>query len=224
MPRCWFGSFFLAASLLSPLAGSLCLAQVHLQSVADTLRYHLGNGPQGGNNWADPSFDDSSWPVADRGRWPLPPYYSDGFVLVRMRVPAQTDSIGRLGLRLNPVGAREANAIFVNGQPIAIQSNHLARAEHDFYPNGPIYDLPLGLVVPGSTATVAFRVSYSPFSRKEGGFDHAEWEINQIPVLHLESRANHVATLLANVPDLTLNGFILVLGGGLFVFWRWAGG
>lgn len=72
-----FGALFLAASLLSPPAGSLCLAQAHLQSNTDTLRYHFGNDPKGGNNWTDPSFDDSSWPKANRGRWPLPAFYSD---------------------------------------------------------------------------------------------------------------------------------------------------
>jgi hypothetical protein len=225
MPPHRFGALFLTASLLSSSAGSLCLAQAPLQSqTSETLRYHLGNDPKGARNWADSSFDDRSWPAANR--WPLPLFYSDGFVLVRVRVPVpvRTDSIGRLGLRLNPLGAGETNAIFVNGQPIAVQNSHAARAKGDSYPDGPIYDLPAGQVVPGSTATVAFRVSYPPLSRKEGGFDHAEFEINEIPILHLENRADHVATLLANVPDLALNGFILVLGGGLFVFWRWAGG
>jgi hypothetical protein len=46
------------------------------------VRYHLGDDP----NWANPSFDDSSWPLVKDGQFPAPPLQSDGFVWVRQRV------------------------------------------------------------------------------------------------------------------------------------------
>jgi hypothetical protein len=50
------------------------------------IRYHLGDDP----SWANPAFDDSSWPVAGRVagyvRLPAPRQQNDGFVWVRQRV------------------------------------------------------------------------------------------------------------------------------------------
>lgn len=41
------------------------------------IRYHFGDNPA----WAAPSFNDSSWPIAQKSAWPLPPLHSSGFSL-----------------------------------------------------------------------------------------------------------------------------------------------
>jgi hypothetical protein len=38
------------------------------------VRYHLGNDPNSGAHWADPNLGDSSWPIAQVGRWPIPAF------------------------------------------------------------------------------------------------------------------------------------------------------
>jgi hypothetical protein len=74
--------------------GLVCDAQ---QAQPESLvRYHFGDDPDGKLGWADPTYDDSAWPLARDGRWPIPPIYSDGFVWVRVRVPVPSDAAGRL--------------------------------------------------------------------------------------------------------------------------------
>jgi hypothetical protein len=63
------------------------------------VRYHFGDDPSGGARWADPSFDDTAWPVAINGRVAVPAYYSDGFVWVRLHTVAPVDVDGPLALR-----------------------------------------------------------------------------------------------------------------------------
>jgi hypothetical protein len=41
------------------------------------VRYHFGDDAA----WANPNFDDSAWPVAPDGKWPMPALNSDGFPL-----------------------------------------------------------------------------------------------------------------------------------------------
>ena len=67
------------------------------QSAATPIvRYHYGDNPV----WADPSFDDAGWPVAQEGRWPKPVFDSDGFVWVRTPVPVRIDTSEPLALRI----------------------------------------------------------------------------------------------------------------------------
>jgi hypothetical protein len=72
------GCLILFSVLLACPAGLLCSAQ---QAEPETLvRYHFGDDPEGRLGWANPNFDDSAWPGAKDGSWPMPPIDSDGFV------------------------------------------------------------------------------------------------------------------------------------------------
>ena len=51
------------------------------------IRYHFGDDPDGHLGWANPNFDDSAWPVAKDGQWPLPPLDSNGFIWLRYHIP-----------------------------------------------------------------------------------------------------------------------------------------
>ena len=220
LPR-MFGTLFLSTSLLTAPAGSLCQAQVRLRSQqTEPLRYHVGDDTTGKKDWTDPSFNDSTWPTADKGRWPMPPFYSDGIVLVRMQVPVRADAANRLSLRLNPSSDGSVDEVYVNGQAVDIHRTH----SYNTTGNDSVYDLPLGQVVPGSTATITFRVSYPPVARKESSSGYAKLVVDETSILHLEGRADHASALLAKVPNLVLNSFIVALGLGLFAFWRRVGG
>jgi hypothetical protein len=49
------------------------------------VRYYFGDDPK----WADPNFDDSSWPVAQNGFVPSRSRDTDRFLWVRIRVAYQ---------------------------------------------------------------------------------------------------------------------------------------
>lgn len=220
LPRV-FGTLFLSTFLLLASGGFICFAQTPLlHQQTEALHYHVGGDPSGKIDWAYPSFNDSSWPAADNGRWPMPQLYSDGIVLVRVRVPVRSDAANHLGLRLNPSGDGHVDEIYVNGQSVDIQKSRPEQASR----NDSIYTLHSGLVMPGSTATIAFQVSYPPLARKERSSAYAKLIVDDTSILHLESRADHLAALLANVPILVLNSVIVALGIGLFAFGRRVGG
>lgn len=150
----------------------------------------------------------------------MPPFYSDGIVLVRAHVPVRADATNRLSLLLTPSSDGSVDEIYVNGQALDIQKTHSDNTTG----NDSVYDLPLGEAVPGSTATIAFRISYPPVARKESSSGYAKLIVDETPILHLEGRADHASALLAKVPNLVLNSFIVALGLGLFAFWRGVGG
>ena len=103
----------------------LLLSAVHPASAqpapatpAPAVRYQFGDDPDGSKRWANANFDDSSWPVAPKDMWPRPPFYSDGFVWIRFRVPVRTDTMEPLALRVSSVqNTLIAYEVFVNGTP-----------------------------------------------------------------------------------------------------------
>jgi len=75
------GLLILFIALSASSAGFLCPAQQAQPSAP--IRYHLGDDLDGKLGWAEPNFDDSTWPIAENGHWPMPPFYSDGIVEAR---------------------------------------------------------------------------------------------------------------------------------------------
>lgn len=206
----------LATSLLSAATGSFCYAQASLPPETNgALRYHIGEDTGGTKDWMELGFDDSTWPQTSLGHWPMPPFYSDGIVLVRVQVPVRADAVNHFGLRLTPSGDGRVDEIYVNGQAIDI---HM-RTSPDT-----VFDLGSGHGAPGPTSTIAFRVSYPPLARKESSSGFATLAVDEASILHLKSSADHAIAFLTNVPKLVLNGFVIILGVGLFAFWRWVGG
>ncbi len=187
---------------------------------AAQVRYHFGDDPR----WAAPNFDDSAWPVAHQGQWPVPPYDSDGFIWVRVRVPTREAAAGPLALRLRDKNVLIADEIFVNGVLVGRQGSPPPRTEMSLYARDEVFSLPAGLAAPGSTAVLAFRTWYPAGGRslaREGG---AVFTIDASQMQHLALQADHDASLIAEGPNLALNGILLMLGVGLLVFWRRAGG
>ena len=85
MPPRRLGSRIFFIVLLASSAGFSCSAE--RSPTPEAVRYHFGDGPDGKLGWANPNFDDSIWPVAKDGRWPMPSIGSDGFVWVRAGRP-----------------------------------------------------------------------------------------------------------------------------------------
>ena len=223
LPRT-LGLLVLFTVLSACTAGLVCPAQ-QAQQVAP-VRYHFGDDPDGKLGWARPNFDDSSWPVAQNGRWPIPTVASGDIAWVRVRVPVRSDASGPLAVRITlkalPSGGivRMAVETFVNGHPVAQQGGFPPHAVVSLSAFDFVSDLAPGLAVPGETPIVVLRAWYPPFMQSPKSFSIAGVDIDESRNLHLADRANHLASLLAIGPDIALNFFIACMGVGLLVFWR----
>ena len=135
--RLWVLFTFLPVSS----AGFFCHAEQ-----APPVRYHFGDDAR----WSDPSVDDGAWPIAEHGRWPVPPMGSDGFVWSRVR----RDAGGPLAIlmsdswsdRLSGLSDILSYEIFVNGQLIVRRGSFPSSA-------GPIVSRGSRLCTPAAVAS-----------------------------------------------------------------------
>ena len=99
------------------------------------IRYHFGDDPDGPLGWASPTFDDSSWPVAKDGQWPLPPLDSSGFIWLRYHIPIRADASGPLAVRSWRAGPGLAGIfvgnIYAGGLLVGRQSSFPPHPEFD---------------------------------------------------------------------------------------------
>jgi hypothetical protein len=189
------------------------------------VRYHFGDDPDGHLGWADPNLDDSSWPVAQQGHWPIPTFYSSGFIWVRVRIPVSSSITGPLAIRdtqrygesIN--GFVAADQIFVNGVQVGGRGGLPPHIVLKVYGRDSVVDLPPGLNVPGKTAVVAFRAWYPPDVRWPGNLGSEIFAIDESRVLHVAAYSDEVAAQIAGAPDLAWNLLIGVLALGLLVLW-----
>ncbi len=189
------------------------------------VRYYLGDNPA----WASPSFDDSSWPVAPDGVWPLPSFRSEGIVWVRFRVPVPARCTAGLALRLvrpylRPVGPYSNAAseqIFLDGALIG----HI----------GKLPPAPQAVILQNSTvavattvppqesfATVALRLWYHPHVRYGGGADSIRSQLASAAVLNERQRVDRLVLILSWLPVLSLNALLALIGIGLLGLWYWS--
>ncbi len=208
--------------------GLVCAAQ---QAQPESpVHYHFGDDPNGKLGWADPTYDDSAWPLAQDGRWPIPPIYSDGFVWVRVRVPVPSDAAGQLAIRserplvLDSGVTAVADELFVNGVKVGRQGSLPPHAQPSLYGWDEVFNLPAGVAAPGASAVVAFRVWCPPYLQLIGGSGSGRFTIDETRNLNLARRANIAASLVANEPDVALSALIFLLAVGLLVVWRWSRG
>jgi hypothetical protein len=81
------------------------------------IRYQLGVDPDGKLGWTNPSFDDSSWPVAQNGLVPSRSRDADRFLWVRIHVPIPIKLNGPLALQRDDLGVQPMTwQVFVNGR------------------------------------------------------------------------------------------------------------
>ena len=182
-----------------------------------TVRYHFGDNLR----WADPAFDDSSWPVAQNGLVPSRSRDTNRFLWVRIRIPVPDNLNGPLALHLDDLGVQPMTwQVFVNGQPIAGQGAFPPHADPADPPVSPVMSLPSSLAPPGSAALVALREWHAPafFESRVPSYPIAI--INQARVLSLTVRAGAAEALLANGPEYALSAVLALAGIALLVFWR----
>ncbi len=184
------------------------------------IRYQFGDDPR----WADPLFADDSWPLAEAGRFPLPPVRSSGMVWLRYRVSVPPDQ-SPLAIRLGREGgACTPGEFWINGVLVG---------SHGRFPPQPrtlkvcetnVFELPAGVVRPGEAAVVAWRGWIAPIFTS--GMEYAPpilFSTEMGPREFVQSRENEVRARerLALLPDLILNLLqLLVALGILAVWWR----
>lgn len=202
-----------------------CALRVRAEAVAPQVRYHFGDDVR----WSDAGFDDSAWPIADGGRWPMPAAASDGFMWIRLRVPVPAGASERLTISVSgPVGgmAREriaSAALYVNGKQIGIQGALPPKAAPVLYGQTTVFDVPTDAVHGGTEAVVAYRIWYPPYMSRAGMSGSVTFAMGDGMLLRLREQAGQLADEIASGPDLALNGLILLLGLCLFLLWRRTG-
>jgi len=221
------GLLVLFTILSASSAGFLCHSQQ--TQPATPVRYHFGDDPDGKLGWANPSFDDSAWPIAIDGQWPMPPFYYNGFIWVRFRIPVRSDASGPLAVRssrdstLGGLPYNLADEIYVGGALAGRQGSLTPRVESDIRQRDAVFDLPATAATPGKTAVVALRVWCPPHLRRPANPGIIQISIDQTRNLLLVRRADHATELYANGLNLALNVGIAILGIGMLVAWRWTG-
>jgi sigma-B regulation protein RsbU (phosphoserine phosphatase) len=181
-----------------------------------TVRYHFGDN----SRWADPAFDDSSWPVAQNGLVPSRSRDTNRFLWMRIRVPVPGKLNGPLALHLADLGVQPMTwQAFVNGQPIAGQGAFPPHADPANPPVSPVIDLPSSVAPPGSTPLIAVREWYAPAFFESGVPNHPTAVIDEARVLGLAVRARGAETLVANGPEYALSALLALAGIALLVFW-----
>jgi hypothetical protein len=192
------------------------------------MRYHFGDDPDGKLGWANPNFDDRSWPIAQRGSWPIPAFYSDGFMWIRARVPVRSDAAGSLALRATEKADLTdsyvvSDEIFVNGSRVGHRGSLPPQIELVLSGRDEVFELAPEAVVPGKTALVAFRVWCPLILRGPADRGGENFAIDETRILHPARHSDYLTTLLSAGPDLVLNSLVAVLGVGLLILWLRAG-
>ena len=203
------------------LIAACCPDGVLSAEAGNPVRYHFGDDLR----WADAAFDDGAWPAAQDGRWPLPPAASDGFEWARARVAVPADASGPLALRISGNNSFALSyQVFVNGRALVQRGTFPPHPEPRASFPGIVFELPAGVVSPGSTAVIAWRVWSQTSNAYRLHVLGARFQIDESRNLHLANQTDHIKKLLSVSPDLALNALLALMGIGLFLFWRRGGG
>ena len=190
-------------------------------SSAPVIRFHDGDNLQ----WADPSLDDSSWPIAANGQVPRPAFRSDGFVWIRVRIPIPPGLAGPLGVQsLDAAQGPGVQQIFVNGVSAGQYGSFPPDDSARLPPRTLTFPIPAGGAAPGATALVALRAWSPPLQRIDGGPFHFAFAIDRLPVLTTAARADAATAFLATLPPVVPNVLLFLLGIALLVIFRRAAG
>jgi Stage II sporulation protein E (SpoIIE) len=201
---------------LALLLAAICTATVAWsQPAANTVRYHYGDNPA----WADPSFDDASWPAAINGSWPAPPLDSDGFVWIRLRVPVPAALSGGQAapLALREVAfqsAPQAEAIYLNG--LLIGSNGVLPPHPQPWtaPLRLVFALPGGSLPATHDAFIAVRAWIRPADRAHHTYA-TQFAIGDAATQSALAREARYSLLFHELPTLLTGLLLVLLGFGL---------
>ena len=217
------------------LCVSLLIAAAAEPVRGQSLRYHLGDDPR----WADPAFDDGSWPLAAGDEWPLPQFYSDGFVWVRFHAAIRAESGPSLGLRIGWPRFERAEDAFVNGMRVGSFGHAPPHAQVNI-PEEVVFDVPAAAAVPNAGgAVIALRLWYPPGARSSarkrnsrqskllvtagGDFDTSSIELADARTLAERQELDRLRDLLGEVPEIAFNLAICLVGICVLLLWRRTG-
>jgi hypothetical protein len=199
---------------------AVAIARAQSAPQQTVVRYHFGDDPDGKLGWANPNFDDSSWPVAKDGSVPTAPFHSDGFVWARVHVAVPSGLSGPLAIRqVHPEKASSAEELYVDGSLIGRSGRvppnpvPLARGMRQA-----VFPVPANEMNYGSGGTVALR-AWGPPSATGEKFD-ALFEIDRESVLAIAAHDRMDSLLLAHMPQYIPFGFLFIVGLGLLFLWR----
>ncbi len=199
----------------------LLLTAIGLAAPAQTIRYQHGDDPR----WSDPKFDDSSWPQASPGKFPLPSTEgSHGMVWLRFRVAVPPDQ-SPLAIRLaRENGTCTPGELRVNGFLVGTQGHFPPQPQTQKVCETNVFDLPKPAAPPGETVVVAWRGWVAPIFTSEIDYSPpALFDLEIGPRALVRSRESEVRARLrlAVLPDLILHLLeFLVATGVLAIWWR----
>jgi len=205
------GLLVIFIALSTGSAGFFC----HAQQVepAAPVRYHFGGDSDGQLGWADPNFDDSSWPVAKDGVFPAPAFFSDGVVWVRTRVTATKDATGPLGIALVDLDhGTGVIQVFVNGVPVGQDGRFTPSLAPREAPRELVYGVPAGVAEPGKAAVVALRSWSSPFNRSPSTRFRVALNVGSFSTLQTAKQADWATAMLLVIPQLLPSLLLILLG------------
>ena len=182
------------------------------------VRYHFGDDPE----WADPRFDDSSWPLASADKLPIPPSSSDGMVWLRFRVPVPADASSLAVHMTRTTGACTPGEVWVNGVHVGTQGRFPPSPAYDARCASSVFRLPNGVAPNGQTAVVAWRGWFPPIFRTPlpyGPPQPFEFEIGSPQLLRANEQLAADRARMALDLETFINLMEVLLGLGLFVLW-----
>jgi len=189
-------------------------AQTRTVPTETPVRYHFGDD----EHWADPHLDDSQWPIAKDGRVPARSRDRDGFVWVRLRVPVEKDAQAPLATQLSGLGGQPmAWQAYVNGVSVGGQVSPV------MVPHSPVMNLPQALGLPGSTAVIAIREWYVPWSFMIQDANSPSVTIGNTALLEVTDEAVELRTIVQSVPVFAIQALLAVVGVLMLVLWRRTG-
>jgi len=208
--------------------GAVAPQFLHAQSAPGSqpvFRYHYGDNPA----WAAPSFDDSAWPRAHDSAFPAPGYESDGFFWVRVRIAVPASSADPLAISLQTIDAfPNVQELWVNGRLVGRYGDFPPHAKPLDHPQMLVFDIPAGVVQPGSVAVLALCTWDAPYDQSESLMLHHPApvkfaiSIGNAPLLHALATEAQDRALLRLGPQLLLALVFIMLGLAVLALGIWA--
>lgn len=212
--------FLLIAGLIAPRF----LRAESAPTSQSVIRYHHGDNPA----WSSPFCDDSSWPTAENGSLPAPAYQSDGFFWVRTRIAVPDAVAAPLAIDVRTTDSfSHVQELWVNGRLIGQYGDFPPHARPLVHPQRLIFDIPAGIVRPGSVAVIALRTWDTPDDWSESlALRHpaplsVAFSIGSAPLLHALAAQAQDAAWLRFWPQCTLAVVFVLLGLAVLALGIW---
>lgn len=176
------------------------------------IRYHFGDNPA----WAAPSFNDSAWPVAQNGRWPVP--RSGGVIWLRMKIPVPPSSNTPLAVMLE--NSHRAQQLYFQGRLIGQYGQLPPHRVAVLAPTSSVTAVPNDLVSE-PVANIAIRIWYFPSIDLNSRSDTMGVQLGPEQLLQAKLKALHLSALFRLVPLISLDVLYGLVGLALLMFCYW---